>query len=157
VLSLVALRYVDEATLSEGMRWMVRLAFPVAAILMALAFFLSVLSPSATEPNAMIYLAYVARVVLAVGLLAQHGGEAEFRGALSVRSPHDEVRAAYAPSEIPQVYAASSYWVIEGVGLCSPISLEGRLCPIPIAPSCVECNHSTGEWEVCPTRRSRTT
>jgi heme/copper-type cytochrome/quinol oxidase subunit 4 len=69
VLSLVALRYVDEATLSEGMRWMVRLAFPVAAILMALAFFLSVLSPSATEPNAMIYLAYVAGVVLAVGLL----------------------------------------------------------------------------------------
>ena len=73
VLSLVALRYVDEATLSEGMRWMVRLAFPVAAILMALAFFLSVLSPSATEPNAMIYLAYVARVVLAVGLLRGRG------------------------------------------------------------------------------------
>jgi cytochrome c biogenesis protein CcdA len=46
-----------------------RLAFPVAAVLMALAFFLSVLSPEATEPNAMIYLAYVAGVVLAVGLL----------------------------------------------------------------------------------------
>jgi hypothetical protein len=69
VLSLVVLRYVDEATLSEGMRWVVRLAFPVAAVLMALAFFLSVLSPEATEPNAMIYLAYVAGVVLAVGLL----------------------------------------------------------------------------------------
>jgi hypothetical protein len=69
VLSLVALRYVDEATLSEGMRWVVRLAFPAAAVLMALAFFLSVLSPEATEPNAMIYLAYVAGVVLAVGLL----------------------------------------------------------------------------------------
>jgi hypothetical protein len=36
---------------------------------MALAFFLSVLSPEATEPNAMIYLAYVGGVVLAVGLL----------------------------------------------------------------------------------------
>ena len=69
VLSLVALRYVDEATLSEGMRWVVRLAFPVAAILMPLAFFLSVLSPEATEPNAMIYLAYVAGIVLAVGSL----------------------------------------------------------------------------------------
>ena len=45
VLSLVALRYVDEATLSEGMRWVVRGAFPVAALLIALAFFLSVLSP----------------------------------------------------------------------------------------------------------------
>jgi hypothetical protein len=69
VLALVALRYVDEATLSESMRWVVRLAFPAAAVLMALAFFLSVLSPEATEPNAMIYLAYVGGVVLAVGLL----------------------------------------------------------------------------------------
>ncbi len=69
VLTLVALRYVDEATLSERMKWLVRLAFPVAALLMPLAFFLSVLSPEATEPNAMIYLAYVAGVVLAVGLL----------------------------------------------------------------------------------------
>jgi len=69
VLSLVALRYVDEATLPEGMRWVVRIALPAAALLMPLAFFLSVLSPDATEPNAMIYLAYVAGVVLAVGLL----------------------------------------------------------------------------------------
>ena len=69
VLSLVALRYVDEAILSESMRWVVRIAFPAAALLMPLAFFLSVLSPEATKPNAMIYLAYVAGVVLAVGLL----------------------------------------------------------------------------------------
>ena len=69
VLALVALRYVDEATLSESMRWVLRLAFPAAAVLMALAFFLSVLSPEATEPNAMIYLAYVGGLVLAVGLL----------------------------------------------------------------------------------------
>jgi hypothetical protein len=69
VLSLVALRYVDEATLSEGMKWLVRIAFPAAALLMPLAFFLSVLSPETTEPNAIIYLAYVAGVVLAVGLL----------------------------------------------------------------------------------------
>jgi hypothetical protein len=69
VLSLVALRYVDEAALSEGMRWVVRLAFPIAAVLMALAFFLSVPSPEATEPNAMINLAFVAGLLLAVGLL----------------------------------------------------------------------------------------
>jgi hypothetical protein len=69
VLSLVALRYVDEATLSEGMRWVVRLALPAAAVLMPLGFFLSVLSPEATEPNTLIYLTYVAGVVLAVGLL----------------------------------------------------------------------------------------
>jgi len=69
VLSLVALRYVDEATLSERMRWVVRVAFPIAAVLMALGFFLSVLSPEATEPNAMIDLTFMAGVVLAVGLL----------------------------------------------------------------------------------------
>jgi hypothetical protein len=69
VLSLVALRYVDEASLSEGMRWVVRLAFPVAAVLMALGFFLSVIPEEAREPNGIIYLTYVAGVVLAVGLL----------------------------------------------------------------------------------------
>jgi len=57
VLSLVALRYVDEATLSENMKRVVRLTFPAAAILMSLAFFLSILSPEATEPNALINLA----------------------------------------------------------------------------------------------------
>jgi hypothetical protein len=46
-----------------------RLKEPPEAILMPLAFFLSVLSPEAREPNALIYLAYVAGVVLAVELL----------------------------------------------------------------------------------------
>jgi hypothetical protein len=36
---------------------------------MPLAFFLSVLSPEAAEPNALINLAFVGGVVLAVGLL----------------------------------------------------------------------------------------
>ena len=70
VLSLVALRYVDEAALSERMRWLVRLSLPAAAILTPAAFFLSVLSPEATKPNALIYLAYVGGVSLALGLLA---------------------------------------------------------------------------------------
>ena len=68
VLSLVALRYVDEANLAEGIRWVVSLAFRAAAVLMALGFFLSVLSEKAREPNALIYLTYVAGLVLAVGL-----------------------------------------------------------------------------------------
>lgn len=66
---MVVLRYVDEATLSEGMRWVVRVAFPAAAVLVALGFFLSVLTPEAREPNALINLTYVAGAVLAVGLL----------------------------------------------------------------------------------------
>ena len=69
VLSLVTLRYVDEAALPEGLKCLVRHSIPAAAILLPLAFFLSVLSPEATEPNAMIYLAYLGAVSLAVGLL----------------------------------------------------------------------------------------
>jgi hypothetical protein len=56
VLSLVALRYVDEANLSAGARTIARGAIPAAAILMPLAFFLSVLRPEATQPNGLIYL-----------------------------------------------------------------------------------------------------
>lgn len=69
VLSLIALRYVDEASLSNQLKWVVRLFIPAAAILLPLAFFFSVLTPEATEPNAMIYLAYVGAVVLVTGLL----------------------------------------------------------------------------------------
>jgi len=69
VLSLVTLRYVDEATLSEGMKRVVRHSIPAAAILLPAGFFLSVASPDATKPNAFIYLAYVGAVSLVVGLL----------------------------------------------------------------------------------------
>jgi hypothetical protein len=74
VLSLVALRYVDEANLSAGARTIARGAIPAAAILMPLAFFLSVLRPEATQPNGLIYLAYVGAVVLAAGLLILEAG-----------------------------------------------------------------------------------
>jgi hypothetical protein len=43
ILSLLALRYVDEARLSEKANAFVRLAVPSAAILLPVAFFLSVL------------------------------------------------------------------------------------------------------------------
>lgn len=69
VLSLVALRYVDEAALGTGSKWFVRWAIPAAAILLPSAFFLSVLRADATEPNGMIALAYVGAVVLAAGVV----------------------------------------------------------------------------------------
>jgi hypothetical protein len=70
ILSLVVLRYVDEAVLSDPIKGFVRHTTPAAAILLPVAYFLSVLSPTATEPNALIYLAFVGAVVLAVGLIA---------------------------------------------------------------------------------------
>ena len=68
VLSLVTLRYVDEANLPGWLRSFARHSIPAAAILLPAAFFLSVLSPDATQPNAMIYLAFVGAVVLASGV-----------------------------------------------------------------------------------------
>ena len=69
VLSLVALRYVDEARLSDGAKAFVRWSLPLAAILLPLAFFFSVLTPDANEPNGLINLAYVGALDLAAGLL----------------------------------------------------------------------------------------
>lgn len=69
ILSLVALQYVDETGLSNRMKRVVRSSIPAAAILMPMAFFLSVLSPDATEPNALINLAYVGALSLVSGLL----------------------------------------------------------------------------------------
>jgi len=74
VLSLIALRYVDEAQLSEGWKRYVRSSIPSAAIFLPAAFFFSVLSPHATEPNRFIYLAYVGAGVLATGLVALGAG-----------------------------------------------------------------------------------
>ena len=69
VLSLVALLLVDHADLPDGWKDLVRWAFPVTAILMPVAFFLSIVRPDDEEPNALINLAYVGAVVLTVGML----------------------------------------------------------------------------------------
>ena len=61
ILALVALRYVDEANLSNAIKWIVRDSIPIAAILVPAACFLSVLSPDAKAPNGLIYLAMLAR------------------------------------------------------------------------------------------------
>jgi hypothetical protein len=86
VLSLVTLRYVDEAHLPGWLRSFARHSIPAAAVLLPAAFFLSVLSPDATEPNAMIYLAFVGAVLLAsgvlvlgIGLIRRPGNQREVR------------------------------------------------------------------------------
>ena len=69
MLSLVLLPNVDEANLPDALKSVVRLTTPTAAILLPVAFFVSVLSPKATEPNWMINFAYVGAAVLAIGLV----------------------------------------------------------------------------------------
>jgi hypothetical protein len=70
ILSLVTLRYVDEARLSASWKSVVRYAIPSSAILLPAGFFFSVLSPGATQPNGMIYLAFAGALILAIGIVA---------------------------------------------------------------------------------------
>ena len=70
VLSLVMLRYVDEALLSPFWKWFARAGAPIAAILIPAAFFLSVISPTATRPNGLINLAYIGALFLAAAVLS---------------------------------------------------------------------------------------
>jgi hypothetical protein len=69
VLSLVMLRYVDETELGGFWKWLARVGAPIAAILIPAAFFLSVASPQAREPNALINLAYIGALFLAAAVL----------------------------------------------------------------------------------------
>lgn len=69
ILSLVMLRYVDEALLSPLWKWLARTGAPIAAILIPAAFFLSVVSPAAKKPNGLMNLAYVGALFLAGAVL----------------------------------------------------------------------------------------
>jgi hypothetical protein len=68
ILSLIVLRYVDEANLSGGLQAFVRISIPLAAILMPAGFFLSMMSPGAAAPSPLISLTYAGGVVLAAGV-----------------------------------------------------------------------------------------
>src|SRR6516164_8451473 len=70
VLSLVILRYVDEALLTPFWRWIARVGVPIAAILIPASFFLSVLSPDAKSPDGLINLAYLGALFLAGAVLS---------------------------------------------------------------------------------------
>jgi hypothetical protein len=70
VLSLVMLRYVDEAVLSPFWKWITRAGAPIAAILIPAAFFLSIASPTARQPNSLMNLAYVGALFLAAAVLS---------------------------------------------------------------------------------------
>ena len=76
------------------MKRLARHSIPAAAILLPVAFFLSVASPDATEPNALINLAYVGAVSLAVGLLVL--GVGLIRGSRA-RHPKETTKAGARP------------------------------------------------------------
>ncbi|GII78153.1 hypothetical protein Sru01_31350 [Sphaerisporangium rufum] len=69
IFALVALLYIDQTSLPDGARTLVRLLMVAAPILMPLGFFLSVLRPSDTRPGAMIWLTVLGGLCLAAGTL----------------------------------------------------------------------------------------
>ena len=68
ILALVILPY-DETSLTGRWLWIARHGVPLAAILMPAGFFLSVLMPEATEPNALIALVPLGGLFLVGGVL----------------------------------------------------------------------------------------
>jgi len=69
ILSLVCQVLADGAALPEPVTWLVRVGVPLAAILIPLGFFLSVMAPTATQPGAAVGLIYAGAVVLAVSVV----------------------------------------------------------------------------------------
>jgi len=61
---------VDEAVLSPFWKWLARGGAPIAAILIPAAFFLSVASPTATQPNGLMNLACIGALFLAAAVLS---------------------------------------------------------------------------------------
>lgn len=69
LLSLVALALVDHADLGSGWKQVVRVGFPAAALLVPIAYFLSIAHPRAERPNRLVNLAYVGGLVLGVAMV----------------------------------------------------------------------------------------
>ena len=67
--SLVAMLYVDQAGLSDGLKALTRTLIVAAPILMPLGFFLSVAPPRSERPNRMILSTYAGAVILVAAVL----------------------------------------------------------------------------------------
>ena len=69
LLSLVATYLVDYARLADGWKQLVRTTIPAAALLLPIAFFLSIVRPKTERPNRLVNLAYLGGVSLSIGML----------------------------------------------------------------------------------------
>ena len=69
ILALVCQILADNAALSPSWLWLARIGVPLAAVLIPSGFFLSMSSPSATQPNGFFSLFYVGIAALASSVL----------------------------------------------------------------------------------------
>src|SRR6202048_427248 len=69
ILSLVCQVLADAAVLPSPLVWAIRIGVPLSAILISAGFFVSMLPPTATQPNGAVSLIYVGAVILAAAVL----------------------------------------------------------------------------------------
>jgi hypothetical protein len=69
ILSLICQVLADGAALPTSLLWLVRIAVPLAAILISSGFFFSVLEPGATQVSGAVSLIYAGALVLAVAVV----------------------------------------------------------------------------------------
>jgi hypothetical protein len=69
VLSLIAQLFIDSTHSSTTLEWMLRIGFPLAAILVSGGFFASASGHNVTTPNRSILILYLGALVLAVSLI----------------------------------------------------------------------------------------
>lgn len=69
ILSLVCQILADAAALPSPLLWAIRIGVPLSAILISAGFFLSVLSPTATQASGAVSLIYAGAIILALGVV----------------------------------------------------------------------------------------
>jgi hypothetical protein len=67
LVSLVAIVLVDHAELADGWKQVVRTTIPAAALLLPIAFFLSIVRADADRPTRLVNLAYLGAIALTIG------------------------------------------------------------------------------------------
>lgn len=69
ILSLIAQILVDYAGLPKGLEWVVRIGFPLSAILISGGFFGAAAGKDVTKPTKLIWLLYIGAILLLIPLL----------------------------------------------------------------------------------------
>ncbi len=69
LLALIAQLLIDHAAISEPLKWIARIGFPLAAILISGGFFGAAAGKGITQPTSLISILYVGVIVLVVALI----------------------------------------------------------------------------------------
>jgi hypothetical protein len=105
ILSLVCQILADAAVLPTPVLWLVRIAIPMAAILISAGFFFSVLPPTATQASGAVTLIYAGALILAAGVVARHRTVAVATAELSLEAKPVAIRFRVVHPRFPLLLA----------------------------------------------------